>query len=468
MHGRAAAHPPRTLRWGAKNEIWGDEGESMPVKTSVRARVGAGVLILASLIAVVPLGAAAPAVAADRSAGIRPLAAVPPQPTQPRRIALGDTEVQFTWPAVTGATGYRIRIKAGGRLLREQAWSATNIFIDGLTPETGYEFSLAAVNSAGTGAYSTPVRFTTPYDFVERQFGLDRFATAARVSLRAYQAQGAASAFITDGTTFPDALAAAAAAGRAGAPVLLTRPISLPAPTRQELVRLGAARAFIAGGTGAVSGDVQRGVAGITRDGVIRLAGSDRFATAAAVSTLWGSAATVYLASGLDFPDALAGAAAAGSKDSPVLLTRADALPDETASALARLRPARIIVLGGTGVISDAVAARAAAATGAATTVQRLGGSNRYTTAIAVSKATFPAPGVSVVYIASGLSFPDALAGAAAAGHRSGPVLLTPQNALPTAVLDEIRRLKPKRAILLGGPAVISDTAIAQLLPLAP
>ncbi|MEV7633097.1 cell wall-binding repeat-containing protein [Microbacterium sp. NPDC089318] len=440
----------------------------MPVKTPVHVRVGAGILVMAALLVTVPLGAAEPAAAADRSSGIRALASVPERPAQPRRIALGDTEVQFTWPAVVGATGYRIRITTSGQLLRDQAWSATNVFIDGLTPETTYDFSIAAVNSAGTGAYSTPVRFTTPFDFVERQFGVDRFATAARVSLRAYQAQGAASAFITDGTTFPDALSAAAAAGRAGAPVLLTRPTSLREPSRQELLRLGADRAFIAGGPGAVSGDVQRQVAAIASDGVIRLAGSDRFATAAAVSTLWGSASTVYLASGLDFPDALAGAAAAGSKDSPVLLTRGDSLPVETANALARLRPAKIVVLGGTGVITDAVVAEGATATGVATSVERLGGINRYMTAVAVSKATFPSPGVPAVYIASGLSFPDALAGAAAAGHRGGPVLLTGQSALSTAVLDEIRRLKPKRVILLGGPAVISDNAIAQLLPLAP
>ncbi|WP_313479386.1 cell wall-binding repeat-containing protein [Microbacterium sp.] len=440
----------------------------MPVKTSGRDRTGAGIVILAALLATLPLPGAAPAAAETPVTGIRTPTAAPDRPAPPRRIALGDTEVQFTWPAIAGASGYRIRLTSGGQVLREQDWSATNVFIDGLTPETTYDFSVAAVNSSGTGAYSAPVRFTTPFDFVERQFGLDRFATAARVSSRAYQAQGAASAFITDGTTFPDALSAAAAAGRAGAPVLLTRPTSLREPTRQELTRLGADRAFIAGGDGAVNGDVQRRIAEITTGGVIRLAGPDRYATAAAASTLWGSAATVYLASGLDFPDALAGAAAAGSKDSPVLLTRGDSLPDETARALARLRPAKIVVLGGTGVISDAVVESAVAATGVSTATQRLGGINRYMTAIAVSKATFPTAGVPAVYIASGLSFPDALAGAAAAGHRGGPVLLTGQSALPTAVLDEIRRLKPQRVILLGGPAVISDTAIAQLLPLGP
>ena len=441
----------------------------MPTMATARTRSGAGVLMLASLLAVAPLTTSAPAAAADaRATGIRAVAAVPVQPAPPRRISLGDTEVQFTWPAVAGATGYRIRLATGGRMLIDQGWSSTNVFIDGLTPETAYDFSIAAVNSSGTGSYSSPVRFTTPFDFVERQFGADRYATAARVSMRAYQSQGSASAFVADGTAFPDALSAAAAAGRAGAPVLLTPPTVLRDSPRRELTRLGADRSYIAGGPGAISGDVQRQIAAITTAGVTRLAGPDRYATAAAVSTLWPSAATVYLASGRDFPDALAGAAAAGAKDSPVLLARGATLPDETAGALARLRPARIVVLGGAAVISDDVAAQAAAATGVTTSVQRLAGADRYTTAVAISKATFPTAGVPAVYVASGLSFPDALAGAAAAGHRGGPVLLTRQGGLTAAVLDEIRRLKPKRVILLGGPAVISDNAIAQLLPLAP
>ncbi|MCJ7711508.1 MAG: cell wall-binding repeat-containing protein, partial [Chloroflexi bacterium] len=85
-----------------------------------------------------------------------------------------------------------------------------------------------------------------------------------------------------------------------------------------------------------------------------RLAGTDRFATAAAISaaTFAPGVPVVYIANGLNFPDALAGAAAAGKTGAPMLLVRRDAVPAATATELARLRPAKIIVLGGTSMVS--------------------------------------------------------------------------------------------------------------------
>ncbi len=97
-------------------------------------------------------------------------------------------------------------------------------------------------------------------------------------------------------------------------------------------------------------------------------------------------------------------------------------------------------------------------------TVIRLGGANRFATAAAISAATF-APGVPVAYIAYASNFPDALAGAAAAGTLPGPVLLAATN-LPinAATTAELTRLKPHQIIVLGGTGVISDavkTALA-------
>src|SRR5580704_6007818 len=82
---------------------------------------------------------------------------------------------------------------------------------------------------------------------------------------------------------------------------------------------------------------------GTTSVGSIRLAGADRFATAAAVSqaTYPDGAPIAYVATGLDFPDALAAAAAAGGHG-PVLLTLPDSVPPATSSELARLHPHQV------------------------------------------------------------------------------------------------------------------------------
>ena len=120
----------------------------------------------------------------------------------------------------------------------------------------------------------------------------------------------------------------------------------------------------------------------------------------------------------------------------------------------------RIVVLGGTAVVTDAVAASLASFTSG--TVTRLSGANRYATAAAISTASF-APGVPVVYIATGLDFPDALAGAAVAGSQGVPILLVSSNSIPAATAAELTRLRPARVILLGGTSAVSESVRIQL-----
>ena len=67
---------------------------------------------------------------------------------------------------------------------------------------------------------------------------------------------------------------------------------------------------------------------------VLRYAGSDRYATAAIVSQedFTAGANTVFISTGQNFPDALAGAAVAGKLGAPILLVRSDSIPGVTAS----------------------------------------------------------------------------------------------------------------------------------------
>lgn len=188
-----------------------------------------------------------------------------------------------------------------------------------------------------------------------------------------------------------------------------------------------------------------------------RLAGNDRYATAAALSRArFGSASTVFIATGGSFPDALAGAPAAAAANGPILLTARDGLPAATANELARLGPSRIVILGGTGVVSDGVANQLA---GYASRVERWAGANRFETAAAISRATF-SPGVRVAYLATGSSFPDALSGGAVAGRNGGPILLVTADAIPAATANELARLRPEHIIVLGGPGVVRDNVL--------
>lgn len=97
---------------------------------------------------------------------------------------------------------------------------------------------------------------------------------------------------------------------------------------------------------------------------------------------------------------------------------------------------------------------------------ERLDGVDRYVSSVAISGKY--APGVLVAYIASGVSFPDALSAAPAAAVQGGPLLLTDAGGLPSVVRDELLRLKPQTIVVAGGPGAVSDAVFAQLRELAP
>jgi hypothetical protein len=291
-----------------------------------------------------------------------------------------------------------------------------------------------------------------------RQSGPDRYATAAAVSGAAF-APGVPVAYIATGTNFPDALAAAAAAGAQGGPVLLVSAGGIPAATAAELARLRPGRIIVAGGEAVVSNDILNAARAYTTGTVIREAGPDRYSTAAAISAsaFAPGVPVAYIATGTNFPDALAAAAAAGAQGGPVLLVSAGGIPAATATELARLRPGKIVVAGGTGVVSNEILNQARAYTTG--TVIREAGADRYATAASISAAAF-APGVPVAYIATGTNFPDALAAAAAAASRHGPVLLTPPTALPAVVRTELDRLVAGEVIAAGGQSLVPDSVL--------
>jgi putative cell wall-binding protein len=192
---------------------------------------------------------------------------------------------------------------------------------------------------------------------------------------------------------------------------------------------------------------------------VDRLSGLDRFETSAAVSAANFSPGVpvVYLASGAAFPDALSGAPVAGKKGTggaPVLLVSQNGVPPSVAAELARLRPRRIVILGGTGAVGASVEKSVQAYT--AGTVSRISGADRYATSARISAVNFT-PGVPVVYVANGRNFPDALSGAPVAGANGAPVLLVTATGIPASVQTELKRLTPGRVVVLGGTGAVSS-----------
>ncbi|USQ80068.1 cell wall-binding repeat-containing protein [Ornithinimicrobium faecis] len=193
--------------------------------------------------------------------------------------------------------------------------------------------------------------------------------------------------------------------------------------------------------------------------GVKRLAGGNRYETAAKVSELFPTGKPLYITVGQDYPDALAAAARAGSKDAPLLLAQSDNLPAPTRQAITRLKPSSVTVVGGGTAINPSVVQEIKSLTSAP--VVRVTGGNRYATAANVAK-TF-GQRVDVVYVATGLDYPDALAGAARAGYNNGPVLLVQPGNVPAATREAMRAINPYRVVVLGGNIAINGSVANEL-----
>ncbi|USQ80457.1 cell wall-binding repeat-containing protein [Ornithinimicrobium faecis] len=188
---------------------------------------------------------------------------------------------------------------------------------------------------------------------------------------------------------------------------------------------------------------------------VQRLAGKNRYETATEVSDQWSATGKrVYIVSGHNFPDALGAASRAGVFNSPVLLTKSDHLPSETVSALERLKPKRITVIGGEGSVSNTVLSELGSYAGDEG-VERLTGENRYATSARI--AAQYTKGRDRVFLASGEDYPDALSAAAVAGAEHEPLLLTKPGQLPSEVAKQLERLAPGQVVVVGGPQAIGD-----------
>lgn len=302
-----------------------------------------------------------------------------------------------------------------------------------------------------------PVELVLGPESVTRLYGSDRFATAAAVA--AGFEPGVEVAYVATGSDYADALAVSALAGGQDVPVLLVRPGSVPSATAQALTDLEPQEIVVLGGSAAVADAVVEDLAAYTDGEVSRLAGTNRFHTAALISGEFAEADTVFVASGQEFPDALAGAARAAATDSPVLLVRQGQLPGVVAEELDRLQPSSIVLLGGSAVVSDEVE-ESLAEFGPVT---RIAGADRFETSALIAGLWDSAE---AAYVATGAGWPDGLTGAAAAGSQDAPLVLTKPGELSPVVADELVRLQAPQLVVLGGESVVSADVVDALVEL--
>lgn len=193
---------------------------------------------------------------------------------------------------------------------------------------------------------------------------------------------------------------------------------------------------------------------------VERWQGDDRFATAAAVAEEAFSPTDVdevYVASGRDFADALAGGPAAAAMEAPILLAEPTSLPEPTREAIERFAPERITLLGGPAAVDAGVESQL----DDLADTRRLSGDDRFETAAAIADDAFDAADVDRVHLATGTEFADALAGGPAAAAAGAPILLTGET-LPQTTADQLAAFSPDDVVVLGGTSVVPPNVASE------
>lgn len=159
------------------------------------------------------------------------------------------------------------------------------------------------------------------------------------------------------------------------------------------------------------------------------------------------------------FADALAGGPLAVDRDAPLLITDPDRLRAEVAAEVDRVLPdgGTVYLLGGTAALSPEVEDELQQA---GYDTVRVAGADRHETAVAIADAL---GNPALVLIATGATFPDALAASAAASANGGAVLLTPTDDLDDRVAEYLCGGAVTDLLIYGGSAAVTDDVMAEL-----
>ncbi|MHB1404643.1 MAG: cell wall-binding repeat-containing protein [Desulfitobacteriaceae bacterium] len=300
---------------------------------------------------------------------------------------------------------------------------------------------------------------------VTRLAGLTRVDTALAIAKVNYPGQ-VANVILATADNYPDALAGSVLAYKLNAPILLVGSSDADQEKILSYMKSNldpAGTVYILGGTAVISSAMESKVTASGFKNVTRLAGADRYETSVRIAEqLAVKAGTpVVLVSGDNYPDALSISSVAALMQMPVLLVPKDGISDSVRQKIAVIKPAKVYIIGGEGVISTTVESQVAQLTSLAqANIIRIGGADRYETSLAVAQY-FNLAGQNVC-VATGNNFPDALAGSVYAANHQAPIILV-DGSLTDQAMNYLRTKKLSGATVFGGEAVVSQEIERQL-----
>lgn len=298
---------------------------------------------------------------------------------------------------------------------------------------------LVAANQAFTPEIdSLSINFVTKKT-LKRLQGETRYETAVEISKEGFPT-GSEYVIIARGDLFPDALAGAPLCSKLNSPLLLTNSSSLTSSTKDEILRLKAKKAIVLGTEDAVSSQVETDLenqCSIKKADIKRIGGETRYETAADIAKELKPLTdkTCFVATGENYPDALACASIAAYKKIPIMLVRGDIgqIPQSTKDALKDLGITQAILTGQADVVPTSIEDYLKSQK---IIVTRFGGDTRYDTCKLIADDALKNKGLNplTICLAVGENFPDALTLGPFAGKNQSVILLTRTEFIPDSI----------------------------------
>jgi subtilisin family serine protease len=330
--------------------------------------------------------------------------------------------------------------------------SAAGILFDlAASLEPGYDF-LVPIASTNGGADWSPIEnvaYTGSTASVERLADNDRFTTAVKIAREGYDPSGnktwpgVDTVIVASGDdrAAADPLSAAGLCWAYDAPLFLVSgsftPVKVKAAIKEIAARnSGAVKVVVVGGPVSVPDARYNEIASYVGKSQVskrRVAGSDRYATAAAIAremrSVKGATDKVLVANGADstkFFDALALSPIAARNGYPIIPVSATSVPSASRSILSEIGPAEVIIGGGPATVKSGAKNSIKSITGV--WPQQWYGPDRYYTATTIASKAVSRGFLSDQAVGVAAKLPDALTGGSMIGAKKNGVLLITQS----------------------------------------
>ena len=278
---------------------------------------------------------------------------------------------------------------------------------------------------------------------VTRISGKDRITTSVEISKSAYTTSE--NVVLASGFNFADALSAGQLASALDAPLLLSSQNKLDSQTKNEIERLKAKKVYVVGGNNAISKTGVDKTLKSEKIDVTRLEGQDRYSTSQKVMEKTKEIINpeyLLIASGKNFPDALAATSFFVNHKSVMVLSDGVTYPQSNLQEIAIGGVNQLPLKGFTG--------------------KRVSGKDRYETALEMAKLSFDKNNNAI--LASGQVFADSLSAVSLTKKHNAPIILTQSDSLTEYAK---KYLNGKNVFIVGGEKTVVKDILTRKKPVA-